>query len=123
MNIEKFLSESISKAVNGLFELNSKPEEIILQKTKKDIEADFTLVTFPFIKAAKLSPEKTGELIGEAILKEIPELEKYDVVKGFLNFTFLYYHSGFWCDYLLFQHVDCYNENFDKSYHPYGVSF
>ncbi len=93
MNIEKFLSESISKAVNGLFELNSKPEEIILQKTKKDIEADFTLVTFPFIKAAKLSPEKTGELIGEAILKEIPELEKYDVVKGFLNFTF---SNRFW---------------------------
>ena len=65
MNIEHFLSTTISKVINELFELSSNTNDIILQKTKKEFEGDFTLVTFPYIKAAKATPEKTGELIGE----------------------------------------------------------
>jgi arginyl-tRNA synthetase len=93
MNIEHFLSETISTAVNSLFSLATTPADIILQKTKKEFEGDFTLVTFPYIKAAKLTPEKTGELIGEEILKANPDITKYNVVKGFLNFSL---STGFW---------------------------
>lgn len=93
MNIEHFLSDIISTAVNSLFDLNTKPEDIILQKTKKEFEGDFTLVTFPYIKAAKLTPEKTGELIGEEILKANTGITKYNVVKGFLNFSL---STAFW---------------------------
>lgn len=93
MNIEHFLSETISAAVNQLFALNTTPEEVILQKTKKEFEGDFTLVTFPYIKAAKLSPEKTGEVIGEEISRLNSDINKYNVVKGFLNISL---STSFW---------------------------
>jgi arginyl-tRNA synthetase len=87
MNIEHFLSTAISQVINELFELSINPNDIILQKTKKEFEGDFTLVTFPYIKAAKATPEKTGELIGEQLLKNNPSIIAFNVVKGFLNFS------------------------------------
>ena len=93
MNIEHFLSTTISQVINELFELSSNPSDIILQKTKKEFEGDFTLVTFPYIKAAKATPEKTGELIGEQLLKKSSSITKFNVVKGFLNFSL---SNDFW---------------------------
>ncbi len=93
MNIEHFLSTTISQVINELFELSSNPNDIILQKTKKEFEGDFTLVTFPYIKAAKATPEKTGELIGEQLIKNNPSITKFNVVKGFLNFSL---SNDFW---------------------------
>lgn len=93
MNIEHFLSETISAAVNQLFGLQTTPAEVVLQKTKKEFEGDFTLVTFPYIKAAKLSPEKTGELIGEELCRLNSAISQYNVVKGFLNLSL---STGFW---------------------------
>ena len=78
MNIEHFLSASISPIINELFGLASIPGDIILQKTKKEFEGDYTLVTFPYIKAAKSTPEKTGELIGEQLLKMNPSIIKFN---------------------------------------------
>jgi arginyl-tRNA synthetase len=93
MNIEHFLSDTISPIINELFGLTSTSNDIILQKTKKEFEGDYTLVTFPYIKAAKSTPEKTGELIGEALLKANPTITKFNVVKGFLNFSL---SNDFW---------------------------
>ena len=93
MNIEHFLSTTISQAINQLFDLTSHPNDIILQKTKKEFEGDFTLVTFPYIKAAKATPEKTGELIGEQLIKNNPTITNFNVVKGFLNFSL---SNNFW---------------------------
>lgn len=87
MNIEAYLSETISAVVNQLFELTTMPESIVLQKTKKEFEGDYTLVTFPYIKAAKTTPENTGQLIGEMLLKQNSNITNFNVVKGFLNFS------------------------------------
>ena len=87
MNIESYLSQTISVVVNQLFELSTTPESIVLQKTKKEFEGDYTLVTFPFIKAAKATPEQTGQLIGDMLLKENANIINFNVVKGFLNFS------------------------------------
>src|ERR1700741_2925719 len=108
MNIEHFLSNTISAIVNELFGLTSTPGDVVLQKTKKEFEGDYTLVTFPYIKAAKATPEKTGEMIGEAILKANPSITKFNVVKGFLNFSL---SDSFW--------VKEFNE-FSKDAH-YGI--
>lgn len=95
MTIEYFLSETISAAVNQLFGLQTTPADVILQKTKKEFEGDFTLVTFPYIKAAKLSPEQTGEAIGEAIRRDNKGIAGYNIVKGFLNISL---STSFWLD-------------------------
>ncbi len=93
MNIEHFLSETISASVNELFGLTTSPEDVILQKTKKEFEGDFTLVTFPYVKAAKLSPEQTGEKIGESIRQRNSAIKGFNTVKGFLNISL---SSTFW---------------------------
>ena len=93
MNIESYLSQTISAVVNQLFELSTTPESIVLQKTKKEFEGDYTLVTFPFIKAAKTTPENTGQIIGELLLKENANIINFNVVKGFLNFSLA---NSFW---------------------------
>jgi len=93
MNIELFLSNHISAIVNELFGLSSIPKDILLQKTKKEFEGDYTLVTFPFIKLAKTTPEKTGELIGEKLISSNSSIEKFNVVKGFLNISL---SNNFW---------------------------
>ena len=93
MNIEHFLAETISYQVNQLFGLNTLPQDILIQKTKKEFVGDYTLVTFPFIKASKLSPEKTGEVIGKAILSANPSIANFNIVKGFLNISFI---NSFW---------------------------
>ena len=93
MNIEHFLSSSISPIINELFGLSTNAHDIALQKTKKEFEGDYTLVTFPYIKAAKNTPEKTGELIGEQLVKRNPSIVNFNVVKGFLNFSL---SNDFW---------------------------
>lgn len=60
---------------------------IQFQKTRKDVEGDLTLVIFPFVKALKCSPIEAGEKIGSFVLEQIPEIEKFNVVSGFLNFV------------------------------------
>lgn len=93
MNIEHHLNHIIAAVVNELFGLTTQPNEIVLQKTRKEFEGDYTLVTFPYIKAAKTTPEKTGELIGESLLKHNTDIVKFNVVKGFLNFSLA---DNFW---------------------------
>ena len=56
-----------------------------LQKTRSEFEGNLTLVVFPFVRAAKKSPEQTAQEIGEYLVKNCPAVEKYNVVKGFLN--------------------------------------
>ncbi len=87
MNIEKLLIEQIAIALNTLFEQNIAPQTLALQPTKKEFEGDLTFVVFPYTKISKKSPEETATLIGDFLAKENTVVEKYNIVKGFLNFV------------------------------------
>ena len=67
--------------------------EIQIQKTRKEFEGDLTVVTFPWVKKLGKSPEAVGQAIGEGLQKEIPAIERFNVVKGFLN---LHFNDSFW---------------------------
>jgi arginyl-tRNA synthetase len=58
-----------------------------LQKTRSEFEGNLTLVVFPFVKAAKKSPEQTAQEIGEYLIANCAAVEKFNVVKGFLNLS------------------------------------
>lgn len=58
---------------------------IQFQPTRKDVDGDFTLVTFPFVKMLKCTPEQAGEKIGELLATNFPEIDSFEVIKGFLN--------------------------------------
>ena len=67
--------------------------EIQIQKTRKEFEGDLTVVTFPWVKKLGKSPEAVGQAIGEGLQKEIPAIERFNVVQGFLN---LHFNDSFW---------------------------
>lgn len=69
-----------------------------LQKTKPEFVGDYTLVCFPFTRFTGLKPAETASQIGEILQSEIPDLESYQVVNGFLN---LQWKADFWYEYLL----------------------
>lgn len=58
---------------------------IDFQETRKEFEGDVTLVVFPFLRASKKKPEDTATEIGEALQERLPEVARFNVVKGFLN--------------------------------------
>ena len=94
-SIEQTLSAAVADTTNRLFSLKTKPESISFQKTKREFEGDLTLVVFPFVKAARKSPEETAKAIGEALCESCPLVEKFNVVKGFLNLSL---RSGHWVE-------------------------
>lgn len=85
MNIEKILTEKLRDAVVSLYS-NDIPDTLLqIQETRREFVGDFTAVIFPLVKYSKKSPEITGAEIGEYLLKSAEIIEKYNVVKGFLN--------------------------------------
>ena len=85
--IEYELQQSVSNALKQLYDHDVKPENIVLQKTKKEFEGDFTIVVFPYVKAAKKSPEAVANELGEYVKANLTNIESYNVIKGFLNFV------------------------------------
>ncbi|MCE3260663.1 MAG: arginine--tRNA ligase [Bacteroidetes bacterium] len=94
INAQQLLFNSVQKALKELYNIQS--DAIIFQKTRKEFEGDFTLVTFPFIKEAKKSPEQLGQEVGEYLVKNETQVTTFNVVKGFLNIVL---SDGFWLSY------------------------
>ena len=91
--IKKILENKISEAISELYKY--KAISIQLQKTRAEFEGDFTVVVFPLLKITKQNPEKTAEEIGSYLIQKISYISKYNVVKGFLNFSI---SASFWID-------------------------
>lgn len=91
IHAESFLNGAVKQALNDLYTLSEAP--IAFQKTRKEFEGDFTLVTFPYTKSTKKSPEQIGEELGQYLTKQFPEISAFNVVKGFLNLSL---SDAFW---------------------------
>jgi arginyl-tRNA synthetase len=87
MNIETLISNSAKEAVKALYDMDATEKMVQLQKTRSEFEGNLTLVVFPFVKAAKKSPEQTAEEIGKYLVEHCSAVDKYNVVKGFLNLS------------------------------------
>ena len=85
MNIEALISKAAGEAVKALYGMDATEKMLQLQKTRSEFEGNLTLVVFPFVKAARKSPEQTAQEIGEYLVQNCPAIEKFNVVKGFLN--------------------------------------
>jgi len=87
MNIEALISKAAGEAVKALYGMDATEKMLQLQKTRSEFEGNLTLVVFPFVKAAKKSPEQTAQEIGEYLQQNCSAISKYNVVKGFLNLS------------------------------------
>lgn len=97
MKIENKVTEAVAESLKALYGNELASAVIQLQKTKKEFEGHYTLVVFPLLKISKKSPEQTALEIGEYLIANEPAIEKFNVIKGFLNLTI---SSGCWIDLL-----------------------
>src|SRR6478752_7667141 len=82
-----FIIDAAVKAVKQLYQTDIEPAAIALQETRKEFEGQVTIVTFPFTRFSKKSPEQTGAEIGEYLKNELKEVAAFNVIKGFLNIS------------------------------------
>ncbi|MCX4300788.1 MAG: arginine--tRNA ligase [Alistipes sp.] len=90
--IETYILGAVRSAVESLFGPCG-DEQLQIQKTRREFEGDFTLVTFPLLRLSRKSPEVTATEIGEWMQAHVPEIRAFNVIKGFLNLTL---DSAFW---------------------------
>lgn len=96
MLAQELLTKVLKEALQSSYGIEASDKDIVLQKTRKEFEGDFTLVTFPFIKAAKQSPEQVGDTLGKFLVANNTTITKFNVVKGFLNISL---SNTFWLDF------------------------
>jgi arginyl-tRNA synthetase len=97
MTADQIISTAVSGAVKALYGVDCPADSIVPQATRKEFEGDVTIVVFPWVKAARKAPEAVAQEIGEWIAQNEPVVEKFNVVKGFLNISI---NRNFWVNVL-----------------------
>ncbi len=88
MSPDIFIIEKAKAAVSALYGADLPDASFQVQVTRKEFEGDYTLVVFPLLKVSRLSPEATGNAIGDWLKENTAEISAYNTVKGFLNLSF-----------------------------------
>ena len=83
MTVQETLTKHIQVAVQSLFDLQI--EKVEFQATRREFEGDITMVVFPLVKQLKGNPVEIGNKIGNYLVEHVAEVEKFNVVAGFLN--------------------------------------
>lgn len=86
MKIENFVSDAVLRSAEALYG-RLEEGQLQIQKTRREFEGDYTLVTFPLLRRSRKSPEATANEIGEHVVAHTPEIRSFNVIKGFLNLT------------------------------------
>ena len=85
MSIDKIIATAVAKAVKELYGLEVSADSIAPKATDKKFEGNLSIVVFPWVKAARKAPEAVGQEIGEWLVANEPAVNRFNVVKGFLN--------------------------------------
>lgn len=117
--IEQILANALKEVLNQLYNIDIQIDKSSIQKTKKEFEGDFTIVVFPYVKAARKAPDVVANEIGNALIQQLSQFTttegiqgsiiKFNVVKGFLNFSI---SDDFW---LNFVNKNAENSSFGKA--------
>jgi arginyl-tRNA synthetase len=83
MALSQLLTSHIQNAATALFGITL--EKVELQATRREFEGDITMVIFPLLKLVKGNPAELGGKIGQYLVDNTAEVERFNVVSGFLN--------------------------------------
>ena len=93
MSITDIICKAVAQAVRELYGVETAPADINISTTKKEFEGNLTVVVFPWVKAARKSPEAVGNEIGAWLVDNEPAVSATNTIKGFLNITI---EPAFW---------------------------
>lgn len=114
--MEKLIKKYIENSIEKIYDLKSGVPHLHVEKTKKGISGDYTVVVFPIVKISKKSPEDTAKEIGAYLQSNYAEIDSYNVIKGFLNLTMT---SEFWIQSL----NTLSSKDFDKPINDYSETY
>ena len=98
MQLIQHLKQATADAIQAIYQVQLKSEQVLVNATKPEIEGDYTVVLFAFVKQLGKSPDELGNVLGEAVMASMPgTITSFNIVKGFLNFTI---SDRFWLDYI-----------------------
>jgi len=83
MSLDDYLYQPTKRGIQTLYGIS--PDKIEFQATRKDFEGDITLVIFPLLKLIKGNPAEIGNTIGNYLVENVADVQKFNVVAGFLN--------------------------------------
>jgi len=92
--MEHIIEKELHNSFNSIFGTTVEQVTFTFQKTKKEFNADKTLVLFPFLKLLGKKPDEIGTAIGEHLVSK-GLISKFSIVGGFLN---LNYPESYWID-------------------------
>ena len=87
MAIENIIARGAADAVKALYGAEADPATLAPSATKKEFEGDLTVVVLPVLKLSRKNPQATAEEIGAWMTANVPAVEKFNAVKGFLNLS------------------------------------
>jgi arginyl-tRNA synthetase len=85
MNIVQILQHAVAQAVEQLYGEKTDPAKVQVNPTPSDFSGDYSVVIFPFVKVAKKAPDAAAAEIGALLQGQVPEIQAFNVIKGFLN--------------------------------------
>ena len=87
MNFTEKIAEGVKAVVAKLYDHTVDLNAVMITNTRKEFSGDYTVVVFPFTKAAKKKPDVIGQEMGEALKADLDIVADFNVVKGFLNLS------------------------------------
>jgi arginyl-tRNA synthetase len=86
--LNTIIREKAIIALNKIYGITLSDKDFQVNPTKPEFEGDYTIVLFSLIKTLKTNPEHLGNVLGEELVKEFPDLfVSFNIIKGFLNLT------------------------------------
>ncbi|MCM1483516.1 MAG: arginine--tRNA ligase [Muribaculaceae bacterium] len=101
MSLDTIIAQAVARAVKELYGVGTDAASVQISTTKKEFEGNLTVVVFPWVKAARRSPEDVGRAIGSWLVDNEPAVDRFNVIKGFLNIVI---EPTFWTQVL--RHIE-----------------
>lgn len=95
--LQALLVPALQNAFSQLFNHTLDVRSLGFQQTRPEFEGDVTINVFPFLKISGKGPEPTAQAIGEFLVANVPVVDRFNVVKGFLNIVI---SDAYWLDFL-----------------------
>lgn len=88
MYLVHIIRKAVTTSLNTLYGDKFSDNDFQINETIQDFEGDYTVVLFPLLKKTGVGLPQLGEALGNHLLSENGSVfSKFNVVKGFLNFT------------------------------------
>ena len=97
MDVIDTIKQGVAKAMETQYQTQIESNTVLVNSTKKEFDGDYTVVVFPFTKAAKKGPEQIGQELGQFLKDNVDEVANFNVIKGFLN---LELEEAYWLQFL-----------------------